>query len=189
MKLLSKIIFVATLFFTPFVVSAATIWTPTNEDTDFIQLEIMSITTNGGTLALFDDADFGGNALIIGQNGGQVVFTDNNNGSWSAQFFDASNTLSGSIILSNNPNFILGMTWGLGYVPDDMNPLLISTPDTYLISFNGVNGFQQGISGQTLAVDLSPVDDDWAPVPVPAAAWLFGSALLVVAGLAKRERS
>ncbi len=37
------------------VALSATIWTPTNEDTDFIQFDFAGITTNGGTLALFDD--------------------------------------------------------------------------------------------------------------------------------------
>jgi len=55
----------------------ATVWHPTNEDTDFIQLDFggdAGISTNGGILALFDD-DTGltGPALVIGQNGGHVV--------------------------------------------------------------------------------------------------------------------
>ena len=170
------------------VATAATIWTPTNEDTDFIQLDFAGnpeagrgISTNGGTLALFDDSDFGGSALVIGEDGGQVVFSDNNDGSWNAEFFDVTNTSGGSITLSDNANFTLGMDWGSGYFGDS-NATLISSPDTYLIVFDGVDGFQNPISGNTLAVDL-------APIPVPAAVWLFGSGLLGLAGVARRKKT
>ena len=169
------------------VASAATIWAPTNEDTDFIQLDFAGtpdagrgISTNGGTLALFDDADFGGTALVIGEDGGQVVFTDNNDGSWNAEFFDESDTSGGSITLSGNANFTLGMDWGMGYVGDS-NATLISSPDTYLIVFDGYDAQENPISGNTLAVDL-------APIPVPAAVWLFGTGLIGLVAVARRKK-
>ena len=67
----------------------ATVWNPTNEDTDFIQLDFggtpgagLGITTNGGILALFDDnTGLAGPALEIGMDGGHVVFTPKNDGS------------------------------------------------------------------------------------------------------------
>lgn len=165
----------------------ATVWHPTNSDTDFIQFDFAGnpdagsgISTNGGTLALFDDSDFGGNALVIGENGGHVVFTDNENGSWNAEVFDVTNTSGGSITLSNNPNFVLGMDWGAGYF-GDTNSTLISSPDTYLIVFDGVDGPERPISGNTLAVDLAPI------IPVPAAVWLFGSGLLGLVAMMRRR--
>ncbi len=164
----------------------ATVWHPTNEDTDFIQLDFggsgqrLGISTNGGTLALFDDdTGFGGPALVIGDSGGHVVFTDNLDGSWNAEVFDVTNTSGGSITLSNDANFVLGMDWGLGYF-GDTNAALVSAPDTYLIVFDGADGFERPISGNTLAVDL-------APIPVPAAVWLFGSGLLGLVGVARRR--
>jgi hypothetical protein len=169
------------------VASAATIWAPTNEDTDFIQLDFAGtpeagrgISTNGGTLALFDDSDFGGTALVIGEAGGQVVFTDNNDGSWNAEFFDISNTSGGSITLSGNANFTLGMDWGMGYYGDS-NATLTSSPDTYLIVFDGLRGPEDHITGNTLAVDL-------APIPVPAAVWLFGTGLIGLVAVARRKK-
>ena len=164
----------------------ATVWHPTNEDTDFIQLDFggpgpgSGISTNGGTLALFDDdTGFGGPALIIGEFGGHVLFKDNLDGSWNAEVFDVNNTSGGSITLSNNPNFVLGMDWGAGYF-GDTNSTLISSPDTYLIVFDGQDGFERPISGNTLAVDL-------APIPVPAAVWLFGSGLLGLVAVMRRR--
>ena len=176
----------ATLLLTSFTATAATIWAPTNMDTDFIQFDFAGnpnagagISTTGGTLALFDDSDFGGTPLIIGKDGGQVVFTDNNDGSWTADFFDVSDNLGGSIPLSGDNSFSLGMDWGAGYVGDS-NATLISSPDTYLIVFDGLDGSGGQISGNTLAVDL-------APIPVPAAVWLFGSGLIGLIGIARRK--
>jgi len=108
-----------------------------------------------------------------------VVFTDNENDSWNAEVFDVTNTSGGSITLSNNPNFVLGMDWGAGYF-GDTNSTLISSPDTYLIVFDGQDGFERPISGNTLAVDL-------APIPVPAAVWLFGSGLLGLVAVMRRR--
>ena len=164
----------------------ATVWHPTNEDTDFIQLDFggpgpgAGISTNGGTLALFDDdTGFGGPALVIGEFGGHVVFTDNMNGSWNAEVFDVNNTSGGSITLSNDANFVLGMDWGLGYFAES-NASLVSAPDVYLIVFDGIDEFERPISGNTLAVDL-------APIPVPASVWLLGSGLLGLVGVARRR--
>ena len=184
---ITHIVFATSFMLASSVATAATIWAPTNIDTDFIQFDFAGnpnagagISTNGGTLALFDDSDTTfANALIIGQNGGQVVFTDNNDGSWNAEVFDVSNTSGGSITLSGDNSFSLGMDWGMGYFGDS-NASLLSSPDTYLVVFDGYDEFERSISGNTLAVDL-------APVPVPAAVWLFGSGLLGLVGIARRK--
>ena len=161
--------------------TAAIIWTPTSTDTDFI-LGLPGnpgVSTNGGTLALFDDSDTGfGTPLDIGPNGDQVVFTDNNDGTGT---WNAENTLGLSITLSGNTNFLLGIKWddGAGYFGDS-NFSLLSSPDTYLIVFDGSNG-SGDISGNMLAVDLEPI-------PLPAAAWLLGTGLLGLVGIVRRRR-
>ncbi len=177
----------ATFMLASSVTTAATIWAPTNIDTDFIQFDFAGnpdagpgIHTNGGILALFDDdTGFGGPALVIGADGGHVVFTDNIDGSWNAEVFDVTNASGGSITLSSNTNFILGMEWD-GVYYGDSNSSLLSSPDTYLIVFDGVVDGDIEISGNTLAVDL-------APIPVPAAAWLFGTGLLGLVAVARRR--
>ena len=183
-------ILITSVSFIPISVEAATIWAPTNEDTDFIQLNFggpgpgSGISTNGGTLALFDDdTGLAGPALEIGQNGGHVVFADNGDGSWGAEVFDVTNTSGGSITLSNDANFVLGISWngGADYF-GDTGWSLQSSPDTYLIVFDGIDPGQNRISGSTLAVDL-------APIPLPASVWLLGSGLIGLAGMARRKKS
>ena len=185
---IKHIITAATLILVTSAATASTIWSPTNMDIDFIQFDFAGnpgagagISTNGGTLALFDDSDIGfGSALEIGQDGGHVVFTDNNDGSWNAEVFDVTNTSGGSITLSGDNSFSLGIDWGAGYF-GDTNYSLLSSPDAYLIVFDGLDGSGDRISGNTLAIDL-------APIPVPAAAWLFGTGLLGIVGIARRRR-
>ena len=166
----------------------ATVWHPTNEDTDFIQLDFgggSGISTNGGILALFDD-DTGltGPALVIGQDGGHVVFSDNMDGTWDAEVFDITNTSGGSItLLGGDANFELGISWnGGGFYWGDTGSSIQSSPDTYLIVFDGLVAGQGRISGSTLAVDL-------APIPLPASVWLLGSGLLGLVGVARRRRA
>ena len=175
MKILNSVFAVATLMLISSV-AGATVWHPTNVDSDFIQFDFGPYTTNGGDLAMFDDSDFGGTALTIGDAGGQVVFSDNMDGSWNAEVFDVNNISGGSITLSVNKNFTLGITWdgGTTYYTDS-NYALVNAPDDYRIAFQG-----QQVVGRTLAIDV-------APVPVPAAVWLFGSGLLGLVGVARRR--
>ena len=159
-----------------------TVWAPTNEDVDFLQFNFDDFMTNGGTLAMFDEADFGGNALVIGETGGHVTFTASGS-NWTAQYFDVDNVAGDSITLFGDNNFVLGMKWWdfLGYHPDS-GWSLESSPDSYLITFDGFNGPESPVTGSTLAIDVQVV-------PVPAAAWLFGSGLIGLVGVARRKRA
>ena len=126
-----------------------TVWAPTNEDVDFIQLDLLGLTTNGGALAMFDEADFGGTALVIGADGGHVTFTATATASgsdWTAQYFDVNNVAGDSIKLFGDSHFVLGMDWDYGfggavngYFPDS-GGAVTSSPDSYLITFDGFYG-------------------------------------------------
>jgi hypothetical protein len=152
-----------------------TVWAPTNEDVDFIQLDLpgLSLTTGGGELAMFDEADFGGDALVIGEFGGHVTFTASGS-DWIVEVFDVNEVSGGTITLFGDNHFVLGMDWGIGGYFPDSGWALESSPDTYLITF------ESEAIGKTLAVDVKVV-------PVPAAVWLFGSGLIGLAGIARRR--
>lgn len=160
------------------ITHAATIWEPTNNDTDFLQFDFFGITTNGGILGLFDENDFGGTALVIGSAGGQVSFAAN--GSDIEATFSGDNS---SILLGgSDSHFTLGMSWdgGMTWFADSASMLTGGSPDTYEISFSGVIGNTSLIEGKTIGVDLQPI-------PVPAAVWLFGSGLIGMVGIARRS--
>lgn len=172
---LQTILTAAVISLSTSVASAATVWMPTNSDTDFLQFEIGGLSTNSGSLALFDEADFGGTGLIIGANGGDVTFQANGS-NWDATFSGG-----GTITLLDDYNFVLGMSWDGGSTwYDDSSYLLAGgAPDSYQINFDGYNAGLE-VMGSTIGVDLQPV-------PVPAAVWLFGSGLMGLAAIARRR--
>jgi len=164
--------------------SAATVWMPTSEDTDFLQFDLAGLNTNGGSLALFDEADFGGTGLIIGEDGGEVLFqVDGSN--WIASYTDDNNTtdtsddITSTITLFDDYNFVLGMSWDGTWYEDSSYSLQGGSSDSYQINFDGFNEGLE-VMGSTIGVDLQPV-------PVPAAVWLFGSGLMGLAAIARRR--
>jgi hypothetical protein len=180
MRMLNSVFAIAALMLVSSVASA-TVWHPTNEDTDFIQFGPI-INTNGGDLVMFDESDFGGTALTIGDAGGEVRFSDNGDGTWDADLWYIGDVApSDSILLSGGNSFVLGMTWdgGATYYAE-ANAVLVNAPDDYRIAFEGQDVTGAPVTGRTLAIDV-------APVPVPAAVWLFGTGLLGLVGVARRR--
>jgi hypothetical protein len=165
------------------VVNASTIWAPTNEDTDFLTLSIAGIDLNGAMLAMFDDSDidtYAGSWLLIGDNvGAEVRFTTSGSDTIansytqsgaSGVFVDGPLTLTGSSAFTLAVSYDNGSTW-LG----DTSWETTDSPDAFLIHFDGIHG-----NAATIGIDL-------APVPVPAAVWLFASGLIGMVGVARRR--
>lgn len=157
--------------------SAATIWTPTNENVNIVQIDVV-LSLNGGSLALFENGDAltAANALVLGTSGGLFEFTDIGSGNYQVEAF-VGIASQGTKVL-NGDDFVLGVDWGNGFVSDSSYTQSPSDATVYTIAFNdGVN------SGTSLAVDLA-----LSEVPLPAAAWLFGSALLGLTAISRRRR-
>jgi hypothetical protein len=184
MMKISQFLSIAVLGLCSFAASAATVWSPTDGNVNFIQFDgIDGLSTHGGTLAMFDSASFGNNlnVLMIGAAGGQVAIANTGSG-WTATMVDKYLNPIGSSINLTSDSFTLGMTWdsGVNWAADSAHTPNTS-PDSYVIDFEGVS---KGVktTGHTLAVDLQPV-------PVPAAAWLFGTGLIGLVGVARRRRA
>lgn len=165
--------------------SAATIWQPTDVNStgnvNIIEVAFLGINLNGGQLALFEDAnDFSGPALILGSNGGVFEFKDNLNGTYTVDAKVGGASLGPTLTITGS-QFMFGVKWGAGAFVGDtsyvQNPADITT--FYLTFSDGSH------TGTALAVDLeiASIPD----VPVPAAAWLFGSALLGLTAIGRRK--
>ena len=149
-------------------VDAATIFAPTDGDVNFLFGDLA-----GGALAMFDDSDqsYQGASInipvpsIVG-----IAGPVNSNGD-----HIAINNLSQTLTLTGSDNFILGLFFNGNWLAD--SSVLAVGANSYTVSFN--NG------GSVLQVDVQTVP----AVPVPAAVWLFGSGLLGLVGVARKQTS
>ena len=147
------------------VANATSVFYPTDGDINFI---FEGGALGGLTLAIFDEeADFGvGPNLEVDVP--ELIFWDGVN---TLSDIDANSlTIDGDFVLAVSDDG--GTTWTGG----DINPGSVFTlpeANTYAVQFAGLGGIE-------VVVDL-------APVPVPAAVWLFGSGLLGLVGVARRR--
>lgn len=144
-------------------VMAATVWVPTDGDSNFFTTVI---SIDGGMLGLFDDEDqaYSGASLELSDSD-LVIFTPDGGD------FIATNLDNDTIGLSNTYNFILGLSL------DGGSTWLEDTSITNL----GNNAFRVFFGeNQALAVDVRVV-------PLPAAFWLFGTAFMGLIGFSRRK--
>ena len=180
-KLLSSVAGVVVFLLMSASASAATIWVPTDVtntgNVNVLQVDFAGLSLNGGSLALFEDGEdlVAGNALVLGTLGGILSFTDNFDGTFGVEAF-VSGVSQGTKVL-DGAEFVLGVDWGSGYVSDASAAQDPADPTTYLLSFD--DGFNTGTS---LVIDV-------AAIPLPAAAWLFLSAVAGLFGMKARKRA
>ena len=159
------VMLVALLSYIPVSATAATIFAPTDGDVNFLLADLQ-----GGTLAMFDDGDqnYSGPAIeIIVPSTVDITGPVNSNNDHLA-----TNSLGDALTLTVNHNFILGLNVNGAWLPD--TSVFDQGANSYTVTF--------GNGGSVLMVDTQVV-------PVPAAAWLFGSGLLGLVALARRKRT
>jgi len=86
-----------------------------------------------------------------------------------------------------SPNYIAGghFNWQTGSA--SLNTLALGTESTNLYLYN-LSGFVGTQNGQAVLADVILEGDKLSIVPIPAAVWLFGSALLGLFGAGRREQ-
>lgn len=159
------IMLIALLGYIPASAVAATIFSPTDGDVNFLLADLQ-----GGTLAMFDDGDqnYSGTAIEIPVASTVVIdgpINSNND-------FLATNSLGNTLTLTINHDFILGLNLNGVWLSD--SSVLDLGANSYTVTFS--NG------GSVTMVDAQVV-------PIPAAAWLFGSGLLGLVAMARRRKT
>jgi hypothetical protein len=157
--------------------AAVVYWTPTDGDTNY------SYTlTTGYSLAIFDVDDFDGskvNPLLI--NNGLNTGVDTIDILPSGSDYTATSVASSlSITLFNDNQFVVTTTDNAG---NWFEPVTWSeaAPNTNIYNITFANGAVLQID----AIASNPP----AEIPVPAAVWLFGSGLLGLIGVARRNKA
>lgn len=165
MMKLRNFLLVTSLCASASVANATSVFYPTDGDINFI-FEGGSLA--GVTLAIFDEAaDFGvGSYLEVDVP--ELIFWD---GVDTLSDIDTNSlTIDGDFVLAVSADG--GTTWTGGDI-NSGSEFTSPEANTYAVHFTGIGGTE-------IVVDL-------APVPVPAAVWLFGSGLLGLVGVARRR--
>jgi hypothetical protein len=168
MKILKLLTAGFVVLFASMTANASTVLSATDGDVNFLFGSISSYQ-----LYMFDDTGFGTSTNLLIDIPSIVGIS----GPQSGDYLAANN--HGSLTLTGAPNFVLGIsTDGVNFIADN-GATTYGNGNAATVYFNipGANG------GSVLAVDVVPA------VPVPAAAWLFGSGLLGLVGVARRRRA
>ncbi len=170
---ISKILTAGVLALVATAANSSTVFTPTDGDVNFLFGNVA-----GYDLYMFDDADIGNEAGATSKlylDVPEKVFIGGPNGG----DYTATNQSSESINLTDSANFFLAL-WDIDNQVwlRDSNVTLQGTT-AYTVAF-------ENQSGEFLVVDVK-AQPDVPQVPVPAAAWLFGSGLMGLVGVARRR--
>jgi hypothetical protein len=149
-------------------VDAATIFAPTDGDVNFVFGDLL-----GAQLAIFDDSDQSYAGSSLGVQIGDIIGFAGPNGI--GDHIVTNTTTALSLTLTGSDNFILGLNDGSGWIAD--SAVVSLGANAYSVTF--------GTGANVIEVDVQVVP----AVPVPAAAWLFGSGLLGLVGVARRKKT
>lgn len=154
------------------VASAATvIWTPTDGNINYSF--DAGTTTDTNLYALFDVEDFDGvqaNALVLNKPADEIGVAA------SGSDFDLTSVATGNTTtLFNDNEFVVATSLDNGMSWTDAYAIYQLVPNTNLYNLTFT-------SGTVLSIDAAP-----QVVPVPAAAWLFGTGLIGMVAVARRK--
>ncbi len=159
-------------------IADAQIWEPTDGDVNIIS------TTPGAEYAVFEDLAGDGGGFItpvisfIPAPIGEFSFTPNANpGDWDLLVLtgDPSTPANNSGTLLGSDAFKLAWWDGASWVGE--SAIVHKGGSVYDIIFGDISN-----GATTLTVDVNPI-------PIPAAAWLFGSAIIGLVGVARRKKA
>ena len=169
--------------------ASSSVINPLQNSIDFGWGEISNPSSNGFNLTITMDfaSPWTFNAIQF-----EALNTQTNDSVFSLQLFDQSlNSINTSSAISSSTNGLLSSPWNYN-----------SDNDSWLYATLGgsLNGHQAAITGQYnnvsqlvitvedhLGLDYFNLDMSPTVVPIPAAIWLFGSGLLVLAGVSRRK--
>lgn len=173
---LNKAIFVTSALVLAGSVQASTVFGPTDQNVNIFTFPIAA--TAGLQLGMFDDSDtaFSGPFLNVDITNGDVLAFSPTIGSNTN--YTVTNNMSNTLTLTGNDLFSLALrqTAGAWMNPDSV--VCTSHTNSCSVSWNGFL--------TNLVVDVAKVVPP-ASVPVPAALWLFGSGLVGLVGLSRRN--
>jgi hypothetical protein len=151
--------------------------------TGYIELQFNPGISSGSASAVItnftSDGTFGGAPAVTGAVTGALptTVTINNTTGWNDyyQAITFGNGVQFSLNLAGSPDNSFGLSF---YGSDGVTPLLTSDPSGFATTID-MNANSAAINNNSSQVSV-------AATPIPAAAWLFGSGLMGLAGIRRR---
>ena len=173
---LNKAIFVTSAFVFATSLQAATVFAPTDQNVNVFPNN--SGGTSGLQVGMFDDSDatFAGPFLNVDITNGDILTFSPTIGANTN--YTVSNYAGGTLTLTGNDAFSFGLRQSTGAWMSPDNVVCSSHTQSCQVAWNGYSS--------NLVVDLAKLAPP-ASVPVPAALWLFGSGLVGLVGVSRRN--
>jgi hypothetical protein len=181
---ISNLVLAGVLSLSATVATASTVLTPVDGNANFLVSD--TFYNSGYQLAIFDDSAAVASGATIGASGLDVKLDGPTVTPFATYYggiigfssfppYIATNGYGNTLALSGNSDFIVGLSTDGGSTWYADSGAIPGSANTVSLSFN------------TAETGAFVVDVQLAPVPVPAAAWLFGTGLIGLVGVARRR--